>query len=98
MHNVAKERRWSCGLEDGEDGGGGKRCGELLCYRAECNKDGGVGGEGCYAGERGEGKELRKVLLAFLEVLVGLRCGCGIAEGGCGEEEKGKGVDIHFGY
>lgn len=51
-------------------------------------KNDGVGGEGGDAGKGGEGEELREVLLAFLEVLVGLRCGCGCAEGGCGEEEE----------
>lgn len=56
VHDVAEELPWSCGFEDGEDGGGRKRCGEFLCYRAKCDKNGGVGGQGGYAGKGGEGE------------------------------------------
>lgn len=33
--------------------------------------------------------------MAFLEVLIGLRCGRGSAEGGCGEEQERKRVEVH---
>lgn len=95
MHDVAEEGFWSCGFEDGENGGGGKRRGELFCRTAKLDKDKGIGGEGGYAGEGGEGEELREVVLAFHEVLVGRRGGCWCAEGGCGEEEERKGVNVH---
>lgn len=61
MHDVAEEVRWSCGFEDGEDGGGGQRGGELLCYRAQFEENGRVGGQGGYACKGGEGEELREV-------------------------------------